>query len=79
MDIDARTAKRVADVQHIKSKQYYKPVIEEPDPYIENCSTRKWRFTMRTWVLVLKKNAKTCDRGLPQHEGSAPDVMTGSQ
>ena len=77
MDTDA-TAKRVAQVRHIQSKPYYKPVIEEPNPFMENCSTRMWKYKMRVWVERLKKT-QTCDEGLPQHEGAAADVTSDSQ
>ena len=77
--MDARTAKRVAQVQQIKGKPYYARVAKEPDP-VESCSTRMWKFKMRSWVQELK-TTRTCDQDqLPQHEEDpAHDVMASSQ
>ena len=74
--MDARTQKRIASVQHIKQKLYYRPLIQEPDPLDEGCSTRAWKYAMKVWVETLKKNA--FNEGQPQHADAAPDVMTGS-
>ena len=53
--MDARTKKRVDSVQHIKSKPYFRPGIEQdPDPFDETCSTRMWRFKMKVWVETMK-------------------------
>ena len=70
--MDARTAKRVAQVQHIKGKPYFKPVVEEPDPFSE-ASTRTWRYSMRCWVQTLKAQAE------PRRGNVAHDVMAGPQ
>ena len=51
---DTRTAKRVAQVLYIRSKSYYKPWIEEPNPFAENCSTRKWRWVVKEWIQTVK-------------------------
>ena len=75
--MDARTTKRVAQVAHIRSKPYYAPVPQEPDPLTETVSTRAWRHAMKVWVETLKKNA--CESGQPQHQGGALDVKAGSQ
>ena len=37
--MDARTAKRVAQVEHIKQKRYYRQTPDEPDPLL-GVSTR---------------------------------------
>ena len=76
--MDPRTQKRISSVAHIKSKAYYRPVIEEPDPIDEACSTRMWRFKMKVWVATLKRR-QTCDEDQPQHEDAAPDVIAGSE
>ena len=84
MDIDARTAKRMAHVRHIKQKPYYRPgLVEQPDPSAQTCSTRMWKYKMRVWVETMKKT-QNGHQGLPQHEGTqhegaAPDVTTDSQ
>ena len=66
--MDARTAKRVAQVQHIKGKPYFRAgLVDEPDP-LAICATRMWKWKMKVWVETLKK-AHTCDQDqLPQHE-----------
>ena len=74
--MDARTQKRIASVQHIKQKLYYRPLSQEPDPLDEGCSTRAWKYAMKVWVETLKKNA--FNEGQSQHADAAPDVMTGS-
>ena len=77
--MDARTRKRIGSVAHIKSKPYYKPIIDEPDPVADNCSTRMWKFKMKLWVETLK-SMQPCDRDqLPRHGGAAPDVTAGIQ
>ena len=78
--MDGRTQKRIASVQHIKTKPYYKSINEEPDPVFA-CSSRHWKWQMKTWVEKLK-SLQTCDEDqLPQREEDAvPDVMmAGSQ
>ena len=72
--MDRRTQKRIASVQRIKSKPYYKPIGDEPDP-VATCSARHWKWQMHVWVEMLK-DLHTCDKGLlPQNEeGAAPDV-----
>ena len=54
--MDARMAKRVAQIEHIKQKPYYGSACdrEEPDPTLSSISTRMWKYTMRTWVNALK-------------------------
>ena len=65
MDIDSRTAKRMAQVRDIEQKSYYRPgFVEEPDPSAQTCSTRMWKYKVRVWVETMKKT-QTCDRGLP--------------
>ena len=77
--MDARVAKRVAQVQRIKRKKYYVPVAEEPDP-IATCATRMWKFKMKVWVETLKKAHTRNQDQLPQHEENpAPEVMAGSR
>ena len=75
--MDARTAKRVAQVQHIKGEKYYAPVAEEPDP-VAMCATRMWKFKMKVWVETLKKTHTRNQDQLPQQEEDpAPEVTTG--
>lgn len=77
--MDARTAKRIAQVQRIKGKRYYVPVAEEPDP-VAICATRMWKFKMKVWVETLKKTHACNQDQLPQHEEDpAPAVMAGSR
>ena len=54
--MDARTAKRVARVEHIKQQAYYSFACDrpEPDPLSANVSTRLWKHNMRVWVNALK-------------------------
>ena len=66
--MDARTAKRVAQVQHIKSKPYYVPIAEEPDPF-SDVSTRAWRYSVQIWKVTLKRLAE------PRCGTAACDVM----
>ena len=54
--MDARTQKRMASVQHIKQKPYYRPLSEEPDP-TATCSSRLWKWKMKVWVETLKEQA----------------------
>ena len=72
----SRTAKRVAQVAHIISKPYYTPVDSEPDPLVENCPTRMWKYRMRVWVETLKGGARK--GGSPEHEEEALDVTAGT-
>ena len=64
--MDSQTAKRVAQVAHIRSKPYYVPVDVEPDPLVENCPTRLWRYRMRVWVETLKSGTR--NGGQPEHD-----------
>ena len=73
--MDERTAKRYASVQHIKQKPYYRPGIEDPNPF-ETCPTRAWRYKMKVWVVTLKTVHQD---QLPQQENPAHDVTAGSQ
>ena len=78
--MDGRTQKRIASVQHIKSKPYYKPINEEPDP-VAACSARHWKWQMKIWVEKLK-SLQACDQDqLPQHEEDAVHdvIIAGSQ
>ena len=75
--MDARAAKRLAQVDHIRSKPYYSQVNGEPDPYTKTVSTRAWKHTMKVWIETLKKS--TCNAGQPHHEGAAPDVTARSR
>ena len=77
--MDTRTQKRIASISHIKSKPYYRPVIEEPDPFAENCSTRMWKHKMKSWVEMLKRTQTFDQHQQLQHDDAAPDVMAGSQ
>ena len=54
--MDARTAKRVAQVEHVKQQAYYSFACDrpEPDPLSANVSTRLWKHNMRVWVNALK-------------------------
>ena len=72
--MDERQAKRVASVQQIKQKPYYRPgvVDEEPDPLDETCPTRKWRYKLRVWVVALKRMQEQ-ERG----NAAAHDLMAG--
>ena len=75
--MDSRTAKRVAQVAHIKSKPYYVPMDDvEPDPFAENCPTRMFKYRMRLWVEALKSRARK--GGSPEHDEEALDVTAGS-
>ena len=75
--MDSRTAKRMAQVAHIKSKPYYVPMDVEPDPFAENCPTRMFKYRMRVWVEALKSRARKS--GAPEHEEEeALDVTAGS-
>ena len=56
--MEARTAKRIAQIDHIKSKAYYSDVVQEPDPLDETMSTRMWRHTVKLWIEDLKKKNK---------------------
>ena len=73
--MDSRTAKRVAQVAHIRSKPYYTPIHVEPDPFVENCPTRLWKYRMRVWVEALKSGAS---KGGPPEHGEQ-DVTAGSR
>ena len=73
--MDSRTVKRAAQVAHIRSKPYYVPIDVEPDPFVENCPTRMWKYRMRAWVETLKKN-DTRNAGGPDREEQ--DVTPGS-
>ena len=73
--MDARTAKRVAQVDHIKQKRYYRQTPDEPDPLL-GVSTRVWKYTVRMWIRALKascKNEGQCHR----RDDVPPAVMGG--
>ena len=72
--MDMRTAKRQASVEHVKRKRYYKPgvVHDEPDPFDKTCSTRRWRYHMRWWVMALKEASQDQE---VRHEDLVPDVI----
>lgn len=74
MDIDARMAKRMAQVWHIEQKPYYRPgLAEQPDPSAQTCSTRMWKYKMNVWVQTLKRaHARDQDQQPPHEEDPAP-------
>ena len=59
--MDTRTAKRIADVLHVKSKTYFSVAYSslEPDPFDCEISTRYWKFAMRSWTTALKKHHRS--------------------
>ena len=80
--MDARTQKRIASVQHVKQKSYYRRLSEEPDP-TATCSTRLWKGKMKVWVRALRAQADpfaqlaACnDRQKPVHGAAAMLAQT---
>ena len=71
--MDAKTAKRVAQVHDIKGKPYYRAgLIDEPDP-LAICATRMWKWKMNVWVQTLKRaHARDQDQQPPHEEDPAP-------
>ena len=69
--MEARTAKRIAQIDHIRSKAYYSDVVQEPDPLDETMSTRMWRHTVKLWIEDLKKKNKLRKN---DQQRAAPDV-----
>ena len=71
--MDAKTAKRVAQIQRVKGKPYFRAgLIEEPDP-LAVCATRMWKWKMSVWVQTLKQaHARDRDQQLPHEEDPAP-------
>ena len=72
--MDVRTAKRIAQIEHIRSKPYYSPLVDEPDPLLdETVSTRMWKHTVKLWIETLKKKNKPCKN---EQRRAGPDVTT---
>ena len=71
--MEVRTAKRLAQIEHIRSKPYYSPLVEEPDPLLdETVSTRMWKHTVKLWIETLKRKNKPCKN---DQRRTGPDVM----
>ena len=69
--MEVRTAKRLAQIEHIRSKPYYSPLENEPDPLVdETVSTRKWKHLVKIWIGSLKKS-KACKN---DRRRAGPDV-----
>ena len=73
--MDARTAKRVAQVDHIKQKRYYRQTPDEPDPLL-GVSTRMWKYTVRMWIRALKASWED-DGGRPHRRDDVPPAVMG--
>ena len=54
--MDARTAKRMAAIEHIRTKVYYDSDMLAPDPMDTSISTRHWKYLMQQWVNQMKRN-----------------------
>ena len=74
--MDARTAKRVAQVDHIKQKRYYRQTPDEPDPLL-GVSTRIWKYTVRMCIRVLKASCKDDEGQCHRRDDVPPAVMGG--
>jgi hypothetical protein len=74
--MDSRTEKRMAQIAHIRQKQYYSRVLEEPDPFRE-MSTRMWKYTVKMWIRALKQTFTKAEGQPRHHEGVPPAVMGG--
>ena len=71
--MEVRTAKRLAQIEHIRSKPYYSPLVEEPDPLLdETVSTRMWKHAVKLWIETLKRKNKPCTN---DRRRTGPDVM----
>ena len=71
--MEVRTAKRLAQIEHIRSKPYYSPLVEEPDPLLdETVSTRMWKHMVKVWIETLKKKNKPRKN---DQRPAGPDVM----
>ena len=53
--MEARAAKRLASIQHVRQKVYYTDEIEEPDPLDNEISTRHWKCVFNLWVQAMKE------------------------
>lgn len=73
--MDSRTEKRMAQIAHIRQKQYYSKFLEEPDPF-GHMSTRMWKYTVKMWILALKQTF-TKDAGQPRHQEGVPPAVMG--
>ena len=73
--MDSRTEKRMAQIAHIRQKQYYSTFLEEPDPFGQ-MSTRMWKYTVKMWIQAMK-STYTKDAGQPRHSEGVPSAVMG--
>ena len=60
--MDVRTANRIAQIEHIRSKPYYSPLVEEPDPLLDKTvSTRMWKH-VKLWIETLEEEEALQER-----------------
>ena len=65
--MDARTSKRIEDLEHIRAKKHFRSELPPPDPYDRSVSTRFWKYSLRCWDKAMQSQY---DRG------EQPDVRS---
>ena len=76
--MEARAAKRLAQIQHVRAKPFFSDVssvMAPPDPRDPDISASEWKRLVSAWVRALKDIHK--QRSMPP-EASAPEVMGGA-
>ena len=77
--MEARAAKRLAQVEHVRAKAYYSGdvcgVMAAPDPLDNDISAAEWKRLYRSWVRTLKAihRQRSSTPGAPE-----PEAMGGA-